>query len=183
MTALGRAHLAALALGLVLSAGVAPEARASCFEAPAPGVDWKGCILDDTVFGTVDLRGARLRAGRFLGSDFTGTDLSKSDSRRAKFVGAILVNVNFDGARLGKADLTKADLTGATLRHADLRRAKLFRAILRNADMTGARLDGADLLQADLSGALWVDGKTRCAEGSIGQCKLRASPSTADSSS
>ena len=48
--------------------------------------------------------------------------------------------------------------------------ARLFRATLRNADLTDARMTGADLLKADLSGATWTDGRTVCAEGSIGQC-------------
>ncbi len=146
---------------------------AACTDFADPGVDWKGCKMNDQSFIEIDLTGARLRNGRFYGSDFSRAILAKTDSRDAKFIGALLVEANLDGARLGRADFTKADLTGASLKKADLRRAKMFRAILRGADLTGARLKGADLLAADLSGATWVDGKTICAEGSIGQCNRR----------
>jgi hypothetical protein len=61
-------------------------------------------------------------------------------------------------------------LRGANLRGADARRARFFGADLRDADLGAARLDGADLFNADLSGALWVDGQSRCAPASIGQC-------------
>ena len=49
-------------------------------------------------------------------------------------------------------------------------RAKLFRASLRGADLSDAQIRGADLLGADLSQALWIDGRHRCGEGSLGQC-------------
>jgi uncharacterized protein YjbI with pentapeptide repeats len=57
-----------------------------------------------------------------------------------------------------------------SLRKADLRGAKLVGADLRQADLTGANLRAADLFRANLAGATWIDGKRRCAEGSIGQC-------------
>ncbi|MEE9195513.1 MAG: pentapeptide repeat-containing protein, partial [Alphaproteobacteria bacterium] len=48
--------------------------------------------------------------------------------------------------------------------------AKFFGTNLRGADFTGAKMRGADFFTADLSGATWTNGKTVCAEGSIGQC-------------
>ena len=41
---------------------------------------------------------------------------------------------------------------------------------MRGADLTNAVLEGADLLRTDFSGARWIDGRTICAEGSIGRC-------------
>ena len=67
-------------------------------------------------------------------------------------------------------DLTRADLRRARLRNADLRRVRLANADLREADLTGARTEDADLYGANFSGATWTDGRTRCADPSIGQC-------------
>jgi len=149
------------------------QSIAGCTDAAGPGVDWKGCKMNDQVFTDLDMSGARLRDGRYFGTDFSNTDLSQSDNRTAKFVGAVMRDTNLQGARLIRADFTKADLTGANLKEADLRRANLYRAVLRGADLSGARLKGADLLEADLSGATWTDGETICEEGSIGRCTQR----------
>ena len=146
------------------------QASAGCADPAAPEVDWVRCYHDERDLSGVDLSGARLRDTHFTRADLSSANLSGADGFRTKFVSARLIKTKFDGARLTDSDFTKADLTGASLVKADLRRAKLYRAILRDADLTGAKLRGADLINADLSGALWTDGKTRCAKGSIGQC-------------
>ncbi len=155
------------ALGLIML--VAP-AQAACSDPARPKVDWRRCYLDERVFKNVDLSGAKLRGSRFSRADLSGVNLSKADAHRVKFLTAKLKGVNFDGARLTEADFTKADLSGASFVGADLRRARLFRADLRGANLTNAKMTDADMLNADLSGATWTDGKTICAEGSLGQC-------------
>ncbi len=149
--------------------GVQP-AQAACTDPARPGVDWKRCYFDERNFVGVDLSGAQLRDTRFARANLSNSNLSKAHAHRAKFVTAILKGIKFDGARVTEVDFTKADLTGASFRKADLRRSRFFRSILRGADLTGAKLNGADMLNADLSGATWIDGKTICAEGSLGQC-------------
>jgi uncharacterized protein YjbI with pentapeptide repeats len=92
-------------------------------------------------------------------------------------VSATMHEVDLQQARLIRANLTSADLTGASLQEADLTNARLFRADLSKADLTGARLADTDLLHAVLAGATWVDGKTICAESSVGQCNpMRRQP-------
>lgn len=145
-------------------------ALAGCTDPPRPGVNWQRCAMDGLDLRDVDLAGARLRDGSFFRADLSGSDLSGTESFKAKFVNAILQDTVLDGAQLYEADLTKADLTGASLVGTDLRRARLYRANLRNANLTKARLDGADLTRADLSGATWTNGESVCAEGSIGRC-------------
>jgi uncharacterized protein YjbI with pentapeptide repeats len=165
------AFLAAVAgIGFALVTLSSNDAAAGCADPAGPEVNWVRCYHDERDLSGVDLSRARFRDARFTRADLSSADLSGADGFRTKFVSARLVNTKFDGARLIDSDFTKADLTGASLVKADLRRAKLFRAILRDANLTGARLNGADLVNADLSGALWTDGKTRCAKGSIGQC-------------
>ena len=67
-------------------------------------------------------------------------------------------------------DLTGADLSGRALARANLSGANLSGANLSWANLTGANLSGANLSGANLSGALWIDGRTRCREGSFGGC-------------
>ena len=170
---LSRSRLHSLALGgFVIAAGlVAVEpVLAACTDPAMPGVAWRRCYFEERDFIGVNLSGAVLRDTRFHRANLSGANLAEVDAFRTKFVTATLTGVIFDRARLTEADFTKADLTGASFKGADLRRARLFRAILRNADFSKALMRGADLLKADLSGARWTDGRTICAEGSIGQC-------------
>lgn len=143
---------------------------AACTDVPAPGVYWRRCFQDAQILQGVDLAGAVLRDASFKRADLSNANLSGADARRTKFVSAILHGTRFDDANMVQADLTKAQLVGASLRNANLTRARLFRADLSQADLTGARLQDTDLLHADLSGATWIDGKTVCAQGSVGQC-------------
>ena len=159
--------MALLPLAILL---LSPAAFAACTDTPVPGVDWQRCYLDKRHFQQADLSGANLRGAFFARSDFTGTNFSAIDGRRAKFVTAVLNQARFDKARLIGTDFTTAELKGASFQGADLRRARFFRANLRGADFTGATLGGTDFLKADLSGATWIDGQTICPEGSIGQC-------------
>ena len=152
----------------------AAPAMAACTDPAAPGVDWQRCYFEERNLSEANLTGANLRDARFHRSNLTGAVLADVDAFHAKFNTAKLRRATFDGARLTEVDFSKADLTDASLKNADLRRARLFRTILRGADLTGAQLRGADLTRADLSGALWINGTTICAEGSIGQCKAQA---------
>ncbi len=145
-------------------------AHAGCGDVPAPGVDWRRCVLDAQVYTGVDLTGAVLRDASLKRADLSGSALENVDARGIKLVSAVLRGANLEGANLVRADLTKADLSGASLRSADLTQAKLFRTDFHGADLTGARLANADMLRANFVGATWIDGKTVCAEGSIGHC-------------
>lgn len=158
-------------LGGIGSPGLVPPAHATCSDVPAPDVYWRRCVFDRQDLTDLDLTGASLRDASFKRADFTASLLQDVDARRAKFVTSIMKDVVLDGANLVRADLTKADLKGASLKGADLTGARMFRADLSGADLTDARLDNTDLLQAVLDGATWTDGKTVCAEGSIGRCR------------
>ncbi|KIL99163.1 Pentapeptide repeat family protein [Paramagnetospirillum magnetotacticum MS-1] len=126
--------------------------------------------MDGRDFTRHDLSGARLRETSFQRAKLEGAVLVKADGYRVRFVSAVLNGARLDDGLFSDADFTKADLGGASLVRADLRRARFFHASLRGADLTGAKTLGAELLNADLSGARWTDGKTICAEGSLGQC-------------
>jgi uncharacterized protein YjbI with pentapeptide repeats len=177
----GGADLAALSRRLLRIAGCglaavfllvldADMAAAACADSPAPGVNWQRCLLDNVNLSRHDLHGANLREAFFSRADLSGANLEAIDGRRARFTTANLANANLENARLLEADFTKAVLTGANLRGADLRGSLFFRADLRKADLTGAQIGRTGFQKADLSGARWIDGKTVCAEGSIGQC-------------
>ncbi len=146
-------------------------ALAECADVAAPGVQWRRCLQSGQDLRGVDLTGANLRDASFGRSDLSDAILVDVDARRAKFISSVLRNVRLDGANLVRADLTNADLTGASLVGVDLTMARMFRADLSRADLTGARLASTDLLKAILAGATWIDGKTVCAEDSVGQCR------------
>ncbi|GAK33742.1 putative protein [alpha proteobacterium Q-1] len=150
---------------------LAAPVHAGCTDAARPGASWIRCFMTGSQYQEVDIKNAILRESTFTRSNFTGAVMSDVDARDAKFVSAIMLGVKLDGANLANADFTKADLSKADLSGADLRGARLYQTILRGADLSGARLNGADLYQTDFSNSLWVDGTTRCAEGSIGRCK------------
>ena len=174
----GSTRIVAL-VGVLVSFG--EPVLAACSDVAAPGVYWRRCFQDSQNLRGVDLGGAVLRDASFKRADLSGANLMAADARRAKFVSAVLHETRFDEANMVQADLTKAELQGASLKNADLTRARLFRADLRGADLTGARLSGADLLNANLSEALWVDGVTVCAEGSLGQCNPKPPEADPDS--
>ncbi|MCW5752913.1 MAG: pentapeptide repeat-containing protein [Alphaproteobacteria bacterium] len=157
-------------LALVLASGISGAAEAACADPPAPGVDWSRCFSPNRDLHGVDLTGAVLQQATLNNGRMDKAKLPGADARRTKFIATSLKGANFTDARLFEADFSRANLEGASFRGADLRRSRFFRANLRDADFTAANMDGADLLHADLSGALWVDGKTRCADNSVGQC-------------
>lgn len=161
----------------VLLAGLlwSGAALADCTDPPQPKVDWRRCNMHAREFVNANLSDAKLKDGRFTQVDFSGSNLSGIDGRRAKFIAAVARKSNFDDARLIGADFTEANLSQATLKNANLYGAQLQSAVLRGADLTGANLDNASMAYADLSGARWTDGKTICAEGSIGQCIPKSS--------
>lgn len=159
---------AALTFCLVTTA-VLP-AWADCSDVAQPGVYWRRCLQDAQDLRGVDLTGANLRDASFKRADLSGATLAGIDGRRTKFVSATMQEVILDGAQLVRADLTKADLRGASLKGVDFTGARLFRANLGGADLTDARLANADMLKADFSEAIWIDGVTICAQGSLGQC-------------
>jgi len=161
-----------LVLILAITALVCPSEvlAADCTQPAGPGVDWQRCYMDGRDFIRHDLTGARLRETSFQRAQLRGAVLVRVDGYRVRFISAVLSGARLDDGLFSDADFTKADLSGASLAGADLRRARFFHASLRGANLTGAKTLGAELLNADLSGARWTDGKTICAEGSLGQC-------------
>lgn len=160
-----------IGLALLFTGGTSDIALAGCSDFAQAEVNWRRCLMDGQDLHKADLKGADFRSTSLKRSNLDGADMSDVDGRGMKLVYSTLRGTNLENADLGSADLTSADLTGANLKGAMLRRTKLFKANLRDADLTDAKLVDTDFLHADLSGALWIDGETRCAEGSLGRCQ------------
>jgi hypothetical protein len=79
-------------LGALLLAG---PALGACADSPAPGVEWRRCMLDG-----VDLSGR----------DLTGATLRDTSFARARFVDATLNGVDASDARFSFADMTLFDM-------------------------------------------------------------------------
>jgi hypothetical protein len=131
-----------------------------CDDPPAPGVNWRNCLLLNIDVGSASLAGANLnsavvRQGKFSATNLSGADLSYADLRKAD---------------LRYAQLTNGLLVGANFQGADLRDADLQGGDLRFADFTGARMEGVLLSGSRLDDAIWTDGR-QCAEQSLGACR------------
>jgi uncharacterized protein YjbI with pentapeptide repeats len=131
----------ALAVGITASASASTTAvtcptvdqtTGAVTPAPAPGVDWSGCDLDNAIMSGADLAGA----------DLSNATLS-GESRQE-----LLRDVNFTGANLSGA-LIPADLTGSNLTDANLTDASLFDAEVGGVTITGANLTGTTLTNVE----------------------------------
>jgi TIR domain-containing protein/pentapeptide repeat protein len=96
----------------------------------------------------LDLYGANLAEGYFLGSDFTGSILEKANFE----------NAALDGAVLNKCNLVLSIMNGAHIHHAKIRNANLTYAMLMRAnlvetDLTGSMLSGANLDGVNFKGS------------------------------
>ncbi|MEW8303821.1 MAG: pentapeptide repeat-containing protein [Candidatus Thiodiazotropha sp.] len=166
-----RFPLAALAISLLIVGGVVlyslwfgmPDAidTPECATPPAPGVNWRNCLINDLDVGAASLAGANLNSAVLRRAKLSATDLSNADLRY----------VNLSHADLRHAQLQDAAMVGANLQFADLRGADLSRADLRFADLSGSRIDDANLQHARLGSALWLDGRS-CGDDSLGRCEI-----------
>jgi hypothetical protein len=138
-----------------------PEEVASpqCDAQPAPGVNWRNCLLPGRDVGSASLVGANLNSAVLRGGHFSATDFSGADLRY----------VNLSGADLRYSQLSGVQMLGANLQRADLRGSDLTQANLKFADLSGSLIESAVFTDASLQGAIWTDGKT-CGEKSVGRC-------------
>jgi hypothetical protein len=130
-----------------------------CDAPPAPGVNWRNCLIKDLDVGAASLAGANLNSAVLRRAKLSATDLSNADLRYA----------NLSYADLRHAQMHGAAMVGVNLQFADLRGADLSRADLRFADLSKSRIDDVILENARLDSALWIDGKS-CGNNSVGKC-------------
>ncbi|MES9831110.1 MAG: pentapeptide repeat-containing protein [Candidatus Thiodiazotropha sp. DIVDIV] len=131
-----------------------------CDQPPAPGINWRNCLLVGIDVGSASLAGANmnsavLRQGKFSATNLNGVDLSYADMRQAD---------------LRYAQMQQSLLVGTNLQGVDLRDADLSNSDLQFADLSGSRIGGVLWSGARLDNAIWFDGRT-CGEKSIGQCR------------
>ena len=142
-------------------------------ENPNRAMDLNECYMSHSRIPMVDLRGADMRNGDFMGAmirrgnlsssylndahfyraDLREADLSRSLAPGANLRGADLRSANLSGINMDRATLSEANLSGADLTNANLDRANLDRANLTGANLAGASLNGANLSRTNLSGA------------------------------
>ena len=142
-------------------------------ENPNTPMDLNECYMSHSRIPMVNLRGADMRNGDFMGAMARRADLSNSYLNDAHFYradlreanisraiapganlrGADLRNANLAGINFDRATLSEANLAGADLTNANLDRANLDRANLTGANLTGASFNGANLSRTNLSEA------------------------------
>lgn len=131
-----------------------------CNAPPAPGVNWRNCLIKDLDVGAASLAGANLNSAVLRRAKLSATDLSNADLRYA----------NLSQADLRHAQMHGAAMVGINLQFADLRGADLSYADLRFADLSKSKIDDVILENARLDSALWIDGRS-CGADSIGKCE------------
>ena len=134
-------------------------------------MDLNACYMSHARIPMVNLRGADMRSGDFMGAMIRRADLSNSYLNDAHFYradlreanmsraiapganlrGADLRNANLTGANFDRATLSEANLSGADLTNINLDRANLDRANLTGANLTGASFNGTNLSRTNLS--------------------------------
>ena len=142
-------------------------------ENPNTVMDLNECYMSHSRIPMVNLRGADLRNGDFMGAmvrradlsntfmnsahfyraDLREANMSRSIASGANMRGADLRNANLAGINLDGATLSEANLSGADLTNANLDRTNLDRANFSGADLTGASFNGANLSRTNLSEA------------------------------
>ena len=140
-------------------------------EHPNQIMDLNACYMSHARIPMVNLRGADMRGGDFMGAMVRRGDLSngylndahfyRADLREANFNraiasganfrGADLRNANLAGVNLDRATLSEANLSGADLTNANLDRANLDRTNFTGANLSGASFNGANLSRSNLS--------------------------------
>ncbi len=123
-------------------------------ENPNTPLDLNECYMSHSRIPMVNLRGADLRNGDFMGAMVRRGDLSNSYMNDAHFYRADLREVNMSRAIASGANLRGADLRNANLAGINLDLATLSEANLSGADLTNANLDRTNLDRANLSGAI-----------------------------
>jgi hypothetical protein len=164
----------AIVVVLILISGIAglavwvgmPEAADTpqCQAKPAPGVNWRNCLLAGVDAGSASLAGANLNSAVLRNARLSATNMSGADMRYT----------DLSGADLRFADLRGSVLLGANLQSADLRGSNLANTDLRYADLSGSLIENANWENANLGSVIWQDGAT-CAENSVGRC-LKTGP-------
>ena len=137
-------------------------------------MDLNACYMSHARIPMVNLRGADMRGGDFMGAMARRADLSNSYLNDAHFYradlreanlsraiapganlrGADLRHANLAGVNLDRATLSEANLSGANLTNANLDRANLDRTNFTGADLTGASFNGTNLSRTNLSASV-----------------------------
>lgn len=142
-------------------------------ENPNTLMDLNECYMSHARIPMVNLRGADMRNGDFMGAmvrradlsnsymnnvhfyraDLRETDMSRAIASGANLRGADMRNANLSGINLDGATLSEANLSGADLTNANLDRSNLDRVNFTGANLTGASFNGASLSRTNLSEA------------------------------
>jgi uncharacterized protein YjbI with pentapeptide repeats len=109
--------------------------------------------FSNIVLADVDLSGTDLRYTKFVGAFLLRARLENANLFNVDFRHANLQQANFSEAKLGDANLKYADLSEAKFIHAGFLSANLSYTKLNGADFSNAVLYGANLQGASLVGA------------------------------
>ncbi|MCP4073003.1 MAG: pentapeptide repeat-containing protein [Hyphomicrobiales bacterium] len=117
------------------------QALAACGDDPEQGVNWEGCRKRNLM-----LSGNDLKKANFKGTNFSSTDMRKSEFDDADFRKSVLLRVFFDGSSAKNANFEKAIVYRVNFKKTDL-----TNAIFQKSEMLRVNFSGANLTEANFS--------------------------------
>ncbi|MEK6222738.1 MAG: pentapeptide repeat-containing protein [Chloroflexota bacterium] len=132
------------------------QAYAHCSSKPIPGVNWEGCRKRNLILSGTDLKNSNFRA-----TNFTSTDMRRSEIDGANFRKAVVIRAAFDEASATGNIFEAAHGYRASFRKSNLTNAIFYKSEFMRVDFSGSVLTGADFSKSDL-------GRTRFDDAILG---------------
>jgi uncharacterized protein YjbI with pentapeptide repeats len=145
----------------------------------ANNIDWAGVRAPGLFLQSVKMPGANLAGADLRGADMRRSDMTGANLTGANLSGIVLNNGRYIGADFSDSDMTgaefyEANFSKARFLNVNFAVAYTVRANFSEADFTGSELGGANFYRSDLRGAIGLE-----AAHNLASCAFKATVVTA----